>query len=182
MKTIVKFITAFSLAGLAASAFAAQQLSFGQLDGITAGVGTRVPVASPNTNTNTSTDGTSQGDDPVVLTSASAHARTSHRGGLAGVSVDVGGGASTSYGGSTFGGHSTSGAGQISSHSASGTLATAGGGGSGNLGFAKIDSRANASPYHTGGGASAQVSAVSFHHGAASAGASASTTSGLIGH
>jgi hypothetical protein len=180
MKTIVKTITAVSLAALAASAFAAQQLSFGQLDGITAGeLGLTLSSASQTSTANNAPAEATQ-SDPVVNTNATAGATTGFSPGLVGVSVDAGGGSSAGFGGSTFGGHAVSNAGQISYGSASGTHAAAGGGGSGaELGFANIDSSANASPWHTGGHASADVGVVSFW-GPASANAHASTTSAAI--
>jgi hypothetical protein len=183
MKTIVKTITAVSLVALAAPAFAAQELSSGQLDGITAGYVALTPAyATSGGSQGTQADATSSAD-PFVATSADGKANTYGKKGTAIVILNNGGGVH----GTSFGGKSEStaiikldGKGSHSKgHHSKGPSnvfanAEAGGGGSGNGGgVATIDTQAKATPYKAGSSADVFVTASGYH--GASAGASSST-------
>jgi hypothetical protein len=197
MKTIVKAITTACLAALSASAFAAQQLSPSQLDGITAGSGNFVmptktqpagdpapapgpgPIASTQDHSGSGGHGSASGGLHFAYTDAGARAS----GGDGALAVAKTGQGVGNDGG---GGYSKSVAGQVTQsrhHSSlSGTATGASGESSGGNTGAIIESQANASPYHTGGNAEAITFAYGdgSHGGGDTAHASAGGLSVLI--
>jgi hypothetical protein len=193
MKTIVKSITTACLAALSASAFAAQQLSPSQLDGITA-AGFMGKAATPQVVETQSVNSAPNN----VQHSGSGYSGSGHSGGLHFAYTDADANASGGDGALAVaktgqgvgddggGGYSKSVAGQVTvgrRHSSlSGTGTGASGGSSGGNTGAIIESQANASPYHTGGNAKAITFAYGdgSHGGGDTAHASAGGTSVLI--